>query len=155
MSRLIAVDLFSGAGGLSLGFGRAGFETASWLEIDRFAAETLRANHPSSEFEHDPVINADIRQVGPQEIERRLQQIGATGVDVMVGGPPCKGYSRTNKRTRTKENPLNYLYQHYIRLARQLKPRVIVMENVSDIKTFADGEVIADIQCEFESMGYT
>ena len=155
MKKPIAVDLFSGAGGLSLGFQRAGFEIASWLEIDPNAAATLRANHPNHGLEYDPVINHDIRYVGVSEIEARLNQIGATRVDVLVGGPPCKGYSRTNKQTRTKDNPLNYLYQHYLGLARQLKPRMIVMENVSDIRTFANGEVVDDIKFELECMGYT
>lgn len=155
MSRLIAVDLFSGAGGLSLGFAKAGFEVASWLEIDHYAAETLRANHPNPGLEYDPVINQDIRKVGPKLIENRLEQIGATRVDVLIGGPPCKGYSRTNKQTRTKENPLNHLYEHYLRLARRLRPRMVVMENVSDIRTFAEGEVLENIQCELECMGYT
>lgn len=154
-SRPVAVDLFSGAGGLSLGFIRAGFEVASWLEIDPQTAETLRANHPRINFEFDPVINADIQTVSAREIEKRLLQIGATRVDVLVGGPPCKGYSRTNRQTRTKENPLNYLYLHYLRLARALRPRMIVMENVSDICSFEGGEVVEDIHSELDCMGYT
>lgn len=154
MSQLIAVDLFSGAGGLSLGFCRAGFEVAAWLEIDKSAAGTLRANHPTPDAEFDPVINDDIRSVSLTEIEKRLKQVGATRVDVLIGGPPCKGYSRTNKQTRTKENPLNYLYQHYLGFAKRLRPRMVVMENVSDIRSFADGEVVEDIECELNCMGY-
>jgi DNA (cytosine-5)-methyltransferase 1 len=149
------VDLFSGAGGLSLGFSRVGFEVASWLEIDHYAAATLRANHPKQEgLEHDPVIEGDIRNVQPAEVEKRLRQIGATRADVLIGGPPCKGFSRSNKRTRTKSNPLNSLYLEYLRFARALNPRIIVMENVSDIRLFEKGDVVEDIQSELEAMGY-
>lgn len=155
LSRLIAVDLFSGAGGLSLGFQRAGFEVACWVEIDRSAAATLRANHPIEGVEHDPILNRDIRLIDADDLGIRLNQIQAQRVDVLIGGPPCKGYSRTNKQTRSLDNPLNFLYQHYLRLAKQLGPRIIVMENVSDIRTFANGDVIDDIQRELESMGYT
>lgn len=150
----VAVDLFSGAGGLSLGFSRAGFDLAAWVEKDLHASETLRANHPKKGRALESVINKPIEAVSYAEIEARVEQTGAKHVDVLIGGPPCKGFSRSNKRTRTIENPMNSLYVHYLDFAKRLKPRMVIMENVGDIRSFAGGQVIDDIQGELESMGY-
>lgn len=150
----LVVDLFSGAGGLSLGFSRAGFDFAAWVEKDLHASETLRANHPKTGRAFESVINKPIEAVSYAEIEARVEQTGAKQVDVLIGGPPCKGFSRSNKRTRTIENPMNFLYLHYLGFARQLKPRMVIMENVGDIRSFAGGQVIDEIQGELEGMGY-
>jgi DNA (cytosine-5)-methyltransferase 1 len=151
----IAVDLFSGAGGLSLGFARNGFDIAAWVEKNAYAADTLRLNHPQGTLPLDPVITGDVRTVPYSDIEQRVKQLGGTRIDVLIGGPPCKGFSRSNKRTRTKENPLNYLYRHYLAFARKLRPRIVVMENVGDIRHFEKGEVVEDIECELTGMGYS
>lgn len=149
-----AIDLFSGAGGLSLGFLRAGFDVLAWVEKDVHAANTLRENHPRRHRERDPVITADIRKLPYSELASRIDQAGRQRIDVLIGGPPCKGFSRSNRRTRNTQNPVNYLYQHYLAFARRLRPRVVVMENVGDIRHFAGGEVLQDIRCELCCMGY-
>lgn len=153
-SQPVAVDLFSGAGGLSLGFQRAGFNIVAWVEKDPYASQTLRTNHLKGACAIEPVICQPIESVPYVEVNARMEQVGAKGADVLIGGPPCKGYSRSNKRTRTLENPLNSLYVHFLAFARQLKPRIVVMENVGDILLFAGGAVVAHIRNELASMGY-
>lgn len=154
ISKPIAVDLFSGAGGLSLGFSRVGFDIVAWVEKDLHASQTLRANHPKSGRALESVINKPIEAISYRDIESRVAQAGAKHVDVLIGGPPCKGFSRSNKRTRTIENPMNSLYLHFLDYANRLKPRIVIMENVGDIRSFAGGQVINDIQSQLACMGY-
>lgn len=152
--RPIVVDLFAGAGGLSLGFSRTGFEILAWVEKDCYASQTLRENHPALGTHLDPVIGEPIEMVDLADVQARIRQGGVNNVDVLIGGPPCKGFSRSNSRNRTLDNPLNSLYLHFLAFARALKPSVVVMENVGDIRYFAGGKVVDEIRCELRGMGY-
>ena len=100
----IGVDIFSGAGGLSLGAEMAGFEVRFAVEHDASAAATYRHNHPNT-----PVIEEDIRNVQP------LDYLGPNEhVTIVFGGPPCQGFSLSNTMTRNLGNPNNSLFQEFL-----------------------------------------
>ena len=109
-SALIAIDLFAGAGGLSQGFRDAGFEVAQAVEKDPNAMATYSANHPSTD-----ILCADIRTLNPAECLRRIR-VNPGEVTILIGGPPCQGFSESNRRTRTLANPQNHLYREFLRL---------------------------------------
>ena len=116
---MIGVDLFSGAGGLSAGAVAAGVQVALAVESDPHAAATYRANHPNVDLLLD-----DIRCIPD------LPPLHTTLPTVLFGGPPCQGFSTSNQRTRSLDNPLNHLYVHFIRQVRSMRPTFFVFENV-------------------------
>src|SRR4051812_37847050 len=113
MSKLkTAIDLFSGAGGLSFGFTMAGFRMVQAVDKDKATAQTYRVNHPLTDFVESPV-----EELEPKECLRRLgMQSGE--LTALIGGPPCQGFSESNRRTRTLDNPANHLYEQLLRFAR-------------------------------------
>lgn len=155
MVRPIAVDLFSGAGGLSEGFVQCGFWVAFAVENDHYAAATYAYNHTRNKHKYrTEVLQKDISEVDFKQLGERVESIALRGVDVVIGGPPCQGFSRANMRTRSSSNPLNKLMSHFIRAVRDLKPRVVVMENVADIATFETGFFVEKLKTEFRANGY-
>ena len=108
-SKLTAIDLFCGAGGLSEGFRQAGFHVLAGQDFDDIAGRTFAATHPEATF-----IGGPIQQVTPQQL---LDAAGiATGeLDVIVGGPPCQGYSVYNHR-RGAQDPRASLFREYLRI---------------------------------------
>lgn len=141
---MIGIDLFSGAGGLSLGAEMAGISIAIAVESDPYAAQTYRDNHP-----HTLMINEDIRQVRDLRIDRAGQPL------VLFGGPPCQGFSTSNRKTRNKDNPQNWLFQDFFRIAKETKPDWIVFENVRGIKETEKGFFITEISQTMTKLGYT
>lgn len=143
-----AIDLFSGAGGLSEGFRQAGFHVGAGLDNDPEALATLAYNHPET-----ATIGADVREVSGRDL---LDAAGFGGVDVMIGGPSCQGFSTQGRRGRwaSEDDPRNLLYREYARLAGELKPDWIVMENVTGLLWFDKGAFARKIFAEFESKGY-
>lgn len=142
-------DSFAGAGGFSLGFSQTGFDIIGANEIDEWACLTFKHNHPDAE-----VTNKDIVMMSDKEILESIPK----KVDVLLGGPPCQGYSIANSKVNgDPKDPRNSLFQEYLRLARILNPSVVVMENVPNIvraKT-ANGELVVDIiERELNSLGY-
>lgn len=137
-SRPRVVSLFSGAGGLDLGFKLAGFQLAWANDFDKDAVETYRANID------DHCVCADISEVSDHDIP---------DCDIMIGGFPCQGFSMAN----TKRNALdkrNKLYLQYIRILKAKKPMFFVAENVKGILTLGKGEVIKAIVSDFAEAGY-
>ena len=125
MSRKV-VDLFAGAGGFSLGFHQAGFEILAALEKDEWACETLEAN------KHAPlVIQRDIEELILDEEIKAI--FGNITTDVVIGGPPCQGFSRCNTGTGDSKDPRNSLFVDFVRVAKALEPKIIIMENVPDL----------------------
>lgn len=140
--KLKTLDLFSGCGGLTLGFKLAGFESQLAVEFVKEAAETFKTNLGTE------VIVKDIRKVSNREISSKLK----TKIDLIAGGPPCEGFSNAGKR-----NPLdkrNLLYREILRIARYLKPKIILMENVPALLTMKNGDVINDIRKGLLRIGY-
>lgn len=139
------IDLFAGAGGMSLGFEMAGFETKLAIEMDAWAAETYKFNHPSTE-----VINGDITKIKINTFEKFTNKI-----DGVVGGPPCQGFSLAGNRD--PKDPRNSLFMNFIKVVKKVKPKFFVMENVAGILSMKtnEGVFVKDIILkEFDKVGY-
>lgn len=121
--RVTVFDLFAGAGGLSIGFEQAGFKLIGATDFDKWACETLRINHPGV-----PIIEGDIKQLSTDLLKKAL---GGQEVDVIVGGPPCQGFSQLGKRI--KDDPRNEMLHEFWRVVTVLRPKVFVMENVPQL----------------------
>lgn len=145
--RPIAIDLFAGAGGLSLGLESAGFRVAASVEIDPIHAAIHHLNFPQS-----TTICADVRELSGQEIRKRAE-LGREVIDLVAGGPPCQGFSLIGRRVLT--DPRNELVFHFLRLVAELKPRLFMMENVPGMATGAHHELLDELVEGFEDAGYT
>lgn len=139
--KLRAVDIFSGAGGMSIGASMVGIDVVVAVECDKHAAATFKANHPNSE-----IITKDIREVSFEDKYKNPF--------ILFGGPPCQGFSTSNTKTRNSENTNNSLFHEYIRQVKELTPEWFVFENVEGIKSFENGTVIDKLEEEFEKLGY-
>lgn len=124
------LDLFSGAGGLSLGFKLASFDIIGAVDFDSSAIETHSKN-----FNTKFVYCGDIRKIKNSEIE----SIG--DVDVIIGGPPCQGFSSANRNFREKDDIRNKLFFEFIKFIKILKPKIFLMENVKEVLTKDNGFV--------------
>jgi DNA (cytosine-5)-methyltransferase 1 len=144
----VAIDLFAGAGGLSCGFGQAGFRIALAVEFDVNTAATYRANHQGTDL-----LRADIRELNPKTCLKRAQ-LRRGELTALIGGPPCQGFSESNRRTRTLDNPRNYFYKEFFRFVDVMTPRWLVLENVAGLRTLADGILLADIIDRGTDAGY-
>lgn len=151
----VAIDLFAGPGGLSAGFVAAGFRIAAWVEKNPYACATLRRNHGASGGQISRVIEKQIQAVHKSELDVRLSQLGVTAPDVVIGGPPCQGFSRSNTQSRNRENPLNGLWEHFTKVVSWYRPRLVLIENVDDLRHFARGAVLEEIVAEFDCLGYS
>jgi len=144
----IALDLFCGAGGMSLGFESARFFVAAGIDLEPTAVATHSYNFLSRG------ITRDIREiVDPREL---LSELGLPRVDVIIGGPPCQGFARIGKgkiRSIELENHyeevLNSLYKEFMRFVEVLQPLAFVMENVPDMARYQDGEILKRITSQF------
>ncbi|GAA3967471.1 DNA cytosine methyltransferase [Hymenobacter antarcticus] len=140
MAKLSVVDFFAGAGGFSEGFRMAGYDVRACLEHDKWAADTLRHNHGKS----TRVIQEDIREFKVANTMRSAT--GTTQPDVIIGGPPCQGFSNAGP-AKDPNDPRNTLFLNFASWVNALQPDVFVMENVSGILTRknAQGEKVIDI----------
>lgn len=145
-SRPIAVDLFAGAGGMSLGFEMAGFDVLAAVEIDPIHCATHEFNFPFW-----TVLCKDIVQTTAKDI-RNTNSIGEREIDVVFGGPPCQGFSLIGKRMLN--DPRNSLVFHFIRLVEELQPKYFVFENVKGMAIGSHKKFISEIVSEFEKVGY-
>lgn len=125
----IVVELFCGCGGTSLGFEMAGFSIGLGCDIHQPSIDTFRFNHNNTN-----TILGDVRKVKPAAIKKML---GGKSIDVLIGGVPCQGFS-LNNRKRHKEDDRNLLYQEFVRFVKALKPKAIVLENVTGMKSVGD-----------------
>ncbi len=147
-----AIDLFSGAGGLHLGFEKAGVNIKLCIDNDNLVEKTHRRNFPNI-----PFLNKDIRDVSLIEIRK---YIGNETIDIIIGGPPCQGFSTIGKRVssdpgkRATHDPRNELVLTYTNLIKQLKPKFVVMENVKGILTMNGGTYINTVLRELRACGY-
>ena len=114
------LDLFCGCGGMSLGFEKVGYDVLLGIDIWKDALETYKYNHHDSQ-----VLQADMSTLTGETVE---SLIGASNVDVIIGGPPCQGFSLAGKRIVDDER--NKLYKGFVRMVQYFKPKAFVMENV-------------------------
>lgn len=142
-----AIDLFSGAGGLTLGLKQAGFRVLAGIEIDGLAAESYRLNHPEVEL-----VEQDIRAVSPRGL---LDSLGLRPGDLglLAGCPPCQGFSSIRTRRRgTAEDPRNDLLFEFLRFIDAFRPRAVLMENVPGL---AGDERLARFVRRLRRRGYS
>lgn len=144
--RPIGVDLFAGAGGLSLGFEQAGFDLAAAIEIDPIHCAVHEYNFP-----HSPVICASVVDLTGKEIRRRAN-IGDTDIDCVFGGAPCQGFSMIGKRVL--DDPRNQLVFHYVRIVRELNPKYCVFENVKGLTLGKHQKFLAELIEALGQAGY-
>ncbi len=145
MSRgLTAVELFAGAGGLSVGLIRAGFQIVLANELEKDFASSFLLNHPDSK-----VINGDIHEVNFQEEAR---QIGISEITLVSGGPPCQGFSTVG--AKNQKDRRNSLFYEYLRAVAELEPSYILFENVAGFKRMYAGEAYKSLTKELGLLGY-
>ena len=145
MSKLNVIDLFCGAGGLSYGFEKAGFNVLLGIDNDKKALETFELNHNGTKS-----IYGDITEITYRDHIAPL--LDGKTVDVIIGGPPCQGFSLSGPRNFN--DPRNKLYLSYIRLVEEIQPKAFVIENVPGLVGLFNGEVKDNIIKTFAKMGY-
>lgn len=140
------IDLFAGAGGITEGFRKAGYTCVCANDFDEEAKHTFTFNLPLI-----PYLLKDIREVTSAEL---LLKAGcnADEIDVMTGGPPCQGFSLAGQRL--SDDPRNVLFREYIRIAKDIQPKVIFFENVYGIMNMQNGRVLNAILAKFGEIGY-
>lgn len=145
--RLRCIDLFCGAGGLSYGFESAGIETVYAVESDQTYARSFASNFPNTELHI-----GDISNISDEDILTVKQKYS---VDIIIGGPPCQGFSLAgNIGRRFLDDPRNRLFLEYVRFVKIIKPKMFVLENVSAMTTHNKGKTIEEIVGSFEELGY-
>lgn len=130
------LDLFCGCGGISEGYKLAGFDIVGGIDFNNYATDTFKHN-----FKKAKVYNIDIASFSNEDIIRDYAD-----VDVIVGGPPCQGFSSANRWQKEMEDPRNKLFFEYIRFVQQIHPKVIMIENVRGLLTRDNGYAIKRIQ---------
>ena len=140
------IDLFCGCGGFSKGFQQAGYDIKLGIDLWSDAIVTYSEN-----FSKTKVINADIKDIDYNQIYTLLK-LDKNEIDVIIGGPPCQGFSISGKRMI--DDPRNILYQSFVRLVGELKPKAFVMENVPGLIKLFDGCVKEKIISDFTKLGY-
>lgn len=140
------IELFAGSGGLGTGFSNAGFNIIAANDVWKVAAETYKTNHTNVKY-----VIKDISQLTSEEL---LENTGYTtqDIDVIIGGPPCQGFSTIGKRFI--DDPRNKLFKEYVRLVNEIKPKFFVMENVAGILSMEGGKVLKNILKSFNDIGY-
>lgn len=130
------IDLFAGCGGLSLGFIKEGYEVVKAVEYDPVIANTYKRNHPEVDVLVDDIRNVD-----------SYGMFQAGDADIIIGGPPCQGFSMAGARIRHGfiDDPRNYLFKHYFNIVRAVKPKAFIMENVKGMLTMQNGTVFQEI----------
>ena len=137
------IDLFCGAGGLSLGFSQEGFVTSLANDIQDCCVDTYAHNHPETPRDH--IVLGDIKDV----IKNLDELLDGRTVDIVVGGPPCQGFSMAN-RQRLIDDPRNYLYKSYVEVVEKVRPKFFVMENVKGMLSVAE-----QVKEDFRNIGYS
>ena len=145
MSELTIIDLFAGVGGLSLGFEYEGFRVSLANEYDPSIAEAYIRNR-----EHPNMIVDDIRKLPVQDTFGMYKG----KITVVVGGPPCQGYSQKGQR-KTIHDERNFLFRYFVDVVREVEPKYFVMENVPNLLTNENGYFKRELISLFEEIGYT
>ena len=157
------IDLFSGVGGFSSGFIKAGFDVVMANEIDPMIAESYRKNHKDTlminedikkfVLNSDEIIEEELKKfknkVRANEIKEKLKKI-----NVIIGGPPCQGFSMAGARIRKSnsflDDPRNYLFKYYFKVIQKYEPQYFIMENVQGMESMKNGLIINEIMSLFQ-----
>lgn len=146
VSRPIGIDLFAGAGGLSLGFEQAGFDVAAAVELDPIHCAAHEYNFPNC-----TVLSRSVAGLGAGELRKRAG-IGSKRVDVVFGGPPCQGFSLIGHRVL--DDPRNGLVLDFVRIVAELKAAYFVFENVKGLTVGQHRCLLDELIDAFDSVGY-
>lgn len=141
-----AIDLFSGAGGMSIGAEMSKIDVRYAVEMDKHAAATFALNHKKTTLYNQDIRN--ITQTHFNALDRRQQTI-------IFGGPPCQGFSTSNQKNRDKDNSNNWLYKEYVRLVEEVRPDWVVFENVKGLIETENGFFLDAVLDGFKELGYT
>lgn len=139
------IDLFAGVGGLSLGFEKKGFDVVLANEYDASIATSYIANHKNTKM-----IVGDITSL---DLEDTFGKLAGT-IDVVIGGPPCQGFSQKGQR-KTIHDERNYLFKYYVSVVELVNPKYFVMENVPNLLTAEGGYFRREIEELFNKLGYS
>ncbi len=143
-----SIDLFCGAGGITEGFRRAGFQCLYANDINDWAIKTFSANHPVTLAESCPIESVDAGRLRKKLGLRKGQ------LDVLVGGPPCQGFS-INAPERFLEDPRNSLFRHYVRFLDEFRPKTLLFENVPGMLSLGGGVIFERILNALREHGYS
>jgi DNA (cytosine-5)-methyltransferase 1 len=146
MSRPIAIDLFAGVGGLSMGFEAAGFDVVAAVEIDPIHCAAHKFNFPHTATICKSVVNTTGGEI------RKAAGLGKKDIDVVFGGAPCQGFSLIGKRAM--DDPRNQLVHHFVRLVNDLQPKYFVFENVKGLTVGTHRQFLEEIIEAFHGIGY-
>ncbi len=138
------IDLFSGCGGASHGLERAGLKCILAVDENKDAIKTFKLNHPNAK-----TITGDIRRITDENF---LSAAKGTKVDLIVGGPPCQGFSTAGKGLT--DDPRNFLLLEYARVVRLFKPNYFILENVPAMLSPKNEKLVNQIKAMFKFMGY-
>lgn len=150
---LTCLDLFCGCGGFTLGMERAGFRCLAAVDFNEEAIATFKANFDKETL----ALRKDLSRFSPHELAAK---IGVNTVDVIVGGPPCQGFSTVrqvdaaNHGARVRRDKRRYLFRYFLDYVGAFRPRVFVMENVLGIQSAAKGKFFTMVQAEARKLGY-
>lgn len=143
---LTSMDLFSGCGGLTKGFEMAGIKSIFASDIDENCAKTFKRNFPRT-----PFLCKDITLITKEEVDKIT---GGVIPDIIIGGPPCQGFSLANKRrNKISDDPRNRLFYGFVKFIDWYSPKAFVMENVKGLLSMQDGEVLETIISSFTNAG--
>lgn len=138
------IDLFAGVGGLSLGFEMQGFDVILANEYDESIAAAYRANHKNTKMIVGDITSLDLQETFGSYTNK---------VDVVIGGPPCQGFSQKGQR-KTIHDERNFLFKYYVKVVELVQPKYFVMENVPNLLTAENGFFKHEIEKLFNEMGY-
>ena len=151
--KLKFIDVFSGCGGLSYGLEMAGLECIAAVDFNKIAIETFNLNH-----KHPVGLNRDLTKFEPEEL---AEIIGTKEIDLVVGGPPCQGFSTARTQGGANfgkefvDDPRRDLYKRFLKHVEFFKPKVFVMENVLGINSMGSGIYLTKIQVASRALGYS
>ncbi|MFZ1693057.1 MAG: DNA cytosine methyltransferase [Flavobacteriales bacterium] len=141
-----AISLFAGAGGCSLGFKQAGYDVVFATDFDKAAMQTYALNFTGANIARKDICELDFEQL------LASLKLKSGELDVLIGGPPCQGFSTAGPRFW--DDPRNHLLKQYVRAIEVIKPKWLMMENVEGLLTTKDGEYVAEVVKAFVRLGY-
>jgi len=144
MSRPTAVELFSGAGGLSIGLEKAGFKILLANEIEKDFATTFELNHSKTKMICDDIHNINFHE--------ELEKLSVQNINLLSGGPPCQGFSTVG--SKNERDPRNSLFYEYLRAVKEISPEYVIFENVSGFKNMYQGNALKTLINELRELGY-
>ncbi|MED3996106.1 DNA cytosine methyltransferase [Peribacillus frigoritolerans] len=158
------IDLFSGCGGITLGFDRAGFKCVSAVELDDHARASHELNFGNKDKDVSYRAYKDIVQTTPREAVSHMRNTSPEkAIDVVIGGPPCQAFSRlgraalwdlAGKKHAHVDDPRATMYEHFLEYVAELQPLAFVMENVREISKFSGKNVAHEIAMTADQLGY-